>query len=246
LPHRRVGFGVAVLTSLVFAASVAAEQRVRVAILPIVIHSIGNDEYLRSGLGDMLASRIGRDPRLAVIQVADERARTTDPDAAREMARTAGADYVLYGSFTRFGEGASLDLQCASVLEARVGTREIFIQSGSLREIIPKLDPLAEKVVRYVAGTATSTAEPVSTVSTDGKAETPVDELRARVEALEKVIFAADAPVPPAREAEGGGEPLGPEGEVEGEGQGLDEVGDDGDGLEVEGMPPDRSAEDIR
>jgi TolB-like protein len=185
-----------VIGLLVAAAGVVAEERIRVAILPIVVYSLGNDEYLRLGLGNMLASRIGSDPRLVVVQLDRAELGTTDPEAAREAARSAGADYVLYGSFTRFGEGASLDLQCASVSEEGMTGREIFIQTGALREIIPSLGPLAEKVVRYVAGTAPAPAPTSPTASLDGADPSALEALQERVEALEEAVFPAELAMP--------------------------------------------------
>lgn len=228
-----------------FAGSVPAEEPIRIAILPIVVYSMDGAEYLRRGLGDMLASRIGRDPRLAVLPVADDGAATSDPDSARQTARALGADYVLYGSFTRFGEGASLDLQCASVLEEGVRTRELFVQSGTLGEIIPKLDPLAEKIVRYVAGTAPAAPEPVGPVERNGSAGATVEELRARVEALEKVVFEAERPPPRAQEEEAAEESFAAEGEAEEGGSGL-ELEPDGDLAEAEAGNADPSPRSVR
>ena len=128
-----------------------AEPRTELAILPIVVHTLEHKEYLESGLADMLASRMGRLPGLAVIRVQSEDRATTDLEAAKALGREAGAEYVLFGSFTQFGEGASLDLQCAPVAaEAEDASRSIFIQSGTLDEIIPHLDQVAEKVARHL------------------------------------------------------------------------------------------------
>lgn len=191
------------------------DERARIAILPIVVYSIGEDDYLQLGLGDMLASRIGRDGRLSVVQVREPEAATTDADAARDAAEAAGADFVLFGSFTRFGEGASLDLHCLPLAENGLGDREVFIQSGTLAEIIPKLDPLAEKIARYVSGTSGPRA---ASVEGNGTASPGLEELRSRVEALEREVFVGepgvgtDAPAAastggaPAAEATGAGE----------------------------------------
>ena len=88
-----------------------AEPRTELAILPIVVHTLEQKEYLEAGLADMLASRLGRVPGVGVIRVQGEGQATTDLEAAKAMGSGAGAEYVLFGSFTQFGEGASLDLQ---------------------------------------------------------------------------------------------------------------------------------------
>jgi TolB-like protein len=187
-----------------------AETRVKLAILPIVVHTLEQKDYLRAGLADMLASRLGRIPRVAVIRVQGEGEATTDTEAAKASARAAGAEYVLFGSFTQFGEGASLDLQCVSVSEeAEEGSRSIFIQSGTLGEIIPRLDQVAEKVGRYLAidGAATDSAPgglPAVSAGTPGDGDagsaemlqdalSELEALRGRVDALEQRIFSPPA-----------------------------------------------------
>lgn len=141
----------AACAAALLAGSSASAADARVAILPIVVHTHEEPGYLRAGLADMLASRLGRSPGLAVLRVDGEGAATSDAATAREAAREADADYVLFGSFTRFGQGASLDVRCLRVGSEDEGdARSIFIQSGTLGEVIPQLDGLAEKVSRYV------------------------------------------------------------------------------------------------
>lgn len=184
-----------------------AEPRTELAILPIVVHTLEQKAYLEAGLADMLASRMGRVPGLAVIRVPGEEQATTDLEAAKALGREAGAEYVLFGSFTQFGEGASLDLQCAAVSEEAEGpSRRMFIQSGSLGDIIPHLDRVAEKVGRHLLadGTATGGApESLPSVSAAAPGEggaisdqvlqdaiSELEALRGRVDALEQRVFA--------------------------------------------------------
>ena len=182
-----------------FASPAAAADGPRLLMLPIVVHSAEDPEYLRSGLSDMLASRF---ERLGVLELvrADEGGRgTSDPDKAMQLARKRGADFVLFGSFTRFGQGASLDVQCAPV--ARSGEpgvsdalREIFVHSGSIGDIIPDLDELAGKVSRYVRGENVATAAPAAFTGGGGagagsaEAAAEIEELSARVDALEATL----------------------------------------------------------
>jgi outer membrane protein insertion porin family len=177
----------------------AAESRRVVAVLPVIVHATDAREVLQAGVADMLASRLGRTPGVAVIRVPDPGAATTDLEDAQAVARSHGAEYVVFGSFTRFGEGASLDLRCAGVAETeRDAARSIFIQSGTVADIIPKLDALAEKVGRYVAsGTLPDVAAPAPAAG----AGAAVEALQQRVEALEKRVYgggeaASAEPVP--------------------------------------------------
>ncbi len=198
-----------------------AEPRTELAILPLVVHTLEQKAYLEAGLADMLASRLGRVPGVGVIRVQGEGQATTNLEAAKAMGSGAGAEYVLFGSFTQFGEGASLDLQLAPVSgEAEGVSRSIFIQSGTLGEIIPNLDQVAEKVGRHLLadGTAPGGLPPVSAAAPDDggaisdellqDAMSELESLRGRVDALEDRVFSLPAPSPPVDELQGGLEVL--------------------------------------
>jgi len=172
------------------AALARAEERRTVAILPVVVHALEQQAYLRDGLADMLASRLGQQPGIAVIRVDDPGRATSDPDEARAAAKAVGAQWVLFGSFTRFGEGASLDVQCIPVAApGNPEPRSIFVQSAQIAELIPRLDGLVERVAHHVLGTDASVSAP----SAD-RAE--LEELRRRVDALERRAAASVAATP--------------------------------------------------
>ncbi|MFP6655973.1 MAG: hypothetical protein VCB25_10110, partial [Myxococcota bacterium] len=113
---------------------------------------------------------------------------TTNLAKAVALGREAGADFVLYGSFTRFGQGASLDVQCSATEEKteRALLREIFVHSGSIGEIIPDLDELAGKVSRFARGEEISSTVPKSAAfAADGAG---AQDLIFRIEALEEAL----------------------------------------------------------
>jgi TolB-like protein len=195
--RRRSGsspFACALALALAVAAGARAEERRTVAILPVVVHALEDHAYLRDGLADMLASRLGQQPGIGVLRVDDPAQATTDVDVARATAKALGAQWVLFGSFTRFGDGASLDVRCVSVAApADSGPRSIFVQSGQLAELIPRLDGVAERVAAHVLGREHGAAAPEASRS-------ELDELRRRIEALERRPAApapAPAPAPP-------------------------------------------------
>jgi TolB-like protein len=169
-----------------------AEEPRTIAILPVVVHAREDQAYLREGLADMLASRLGRQPGIGVVRIADPARATSDANAAREAGRAAGAQWVLYGSFTRFGDGASLDMQCVPVaVDGEPGPRSIFVQSGALAELIPRLEGVAERVAAHVMGrdgAASNGAQPVAAERAE------LEELRRRVDALERRAGAPPAP----------------------------------------------------
>lgn len=201
----RAGLLTAVLVPLVALATVAsAEPPVRVVILPVVVHRAAMDSgFVSRGVADMLSARLEQVGGISVVRVENVEAATTDLDTARAAAGPLGGDYVLYGAFTQFGEGASLDIQCASLSEAAgrpEAARRVFIQSGTIGEIIPRLDALVEKIVVFlrddgaaVAANVPAPREASNGAASDADAEI-IRELRERVEALERAVYPAGPP----------------------------------------------------
>ncbi len=159
---RRLGrFQVCSLAILLAALPAHADERVRVALLPLVVHSAEGRDYLQQGLSDMLVARLARAERLAVVPIDDPKAATDDAAAARKTGLANGAEFVVYGSFTRFGEGASLELRCASVRDGKAEPRHIYVHANSMGELLPMLDGVAERTTYAVLGPAPD-APPVS------------------------------------------------------------------------------------
>jgi TolB-like protein len=181
-----------ICAAMVAGMAVPAEAKAdpKLLLLPIVVHSAEDPEYLRNGLADMLSARFSRIGALELLRPAESEAGTTNLAKALKLGREAGADFVLYGSFTRFGQGASLDVQCSATDQEtdRAPLREIFVHSGSIGEIIPDLDELAGKVSRFARGEELSSAAPKSSAFSSGGAAT--QDLMFRIEALEEALAA--------------------------------------------------------
>jgi len=186
-----VGLGLAIA-----ATPARADNLPKILLLPIVVHSSEDPEYLRNGLADMLNARFSRIGGLAILRPDDPERGTTKLDRALELGRKAGADFVLYGSFTRFGQGASLDVQCSPTDESktRAPLREIFVHSGSIGEIIPDLDELAGKVSRFAKGEDVSPVPPaaVGFAAVDPGTEDLILRIEALEAALTEILEAAD------------------------------------------------------
>lgn len=179
------------LLLLLTAAPSAAQAQVRVAVLPLQVNALEQHEYLQKGLSDMLTSRIGRVDGVSVLRVEDLKKATRKQDQARSTAKELGAEYVVYGSFTAFGGGASLDLICSSVADG--STKRGFVQAGNIGEIIPQLDGVAAKIARFAASGASAApavaaAPPGAAPASGGEADR-VRELESRIEALERAVF---------------------------------------------------------
>jgi TolB-like protein len=189
-----------------------ASAEPRVAILPVVVHSGAADpRYLSEGFSDMLAARLEQLGGMRVVREVDVRAATTRLPEAIERGKALEADYVVFGSFTQFGDGASLDVQCAPVRAPDAkAARTLFVQSGAIGEIIPKLDDLADKIAYFVLGDA----QGKSAIAGRSGGTSPIRDLLLRLEALEKAVYgkapaAARAPeaVPAEEPAPGEAEP---------------------------------------
>jgi len=178
------------LTVLVWAgaatpAGAQEAERLQIALIPVVVHTAEDPDYLRAGIEDMLVARLEQVGALEVVRVTDPSKATTRVAAAVETGREVGADFVLFGSFTRFGQGASLDMQAASTAEGASGEtlREIFVHSGSIGDVIPDLDELVGKVSRFAVA---DYVEPAAAAPAAARARPSVDKLRRRVDALER------------------------------------------------------------
>ena len=161
--------------------------------LPMVVHSAEPPEYLRQGLSDMIVSRLERIPELEVVRLDATKSATTNLAKAIEIARENKAEFVLFGSFTRFGTGASLDVQCAATAnkEGEEPLREIFVHSGSIGDVIPDLDDLVGKVARFVVADYSDRTKGTAAAGS-GAAGAPnaraIQQLEDRVGALEAAL----------------------------------------------------------
>ena len=184
----RIRQALATATALLAASAAHTESdaTVSIALIPIVVHSAEDPDYLRAGLSDMLVSRLEQAKLFRVIRLSDASRATTDLARALEEGREVGADFVLFGSFTRFGQGASLDMQAASTAEGETGQplREVFVHSGSIGDVIPDLDELVGKVSRFAV--ADYEGRSVSDEPSAQRTRPSVDKLRQRIEALER------------------------------------------------------------
>jgi hypothetical protein len=185
----------ACLGALLLAASASAQERTRIVILPIVVHSAAsNPSYVSRGITDMISSRLEQTGRVQVERVEDPSAATTVLGKALDQGKARGGDYLIFGAFTQFGEGASLDVHCLpldvkSEAEA-AAARRIFISSGAMGDIIPKLDEIVDRVAMYTKVGPTGNAPGAA------PSAAPPDVLRdlaRRLDALEKAVFKSGA-----------------------------------------------------
>jgi len=142
--------------SLIFALVIssigsAAEKQARVAILPFAVHAEKDLSFLRQGIVDMLSSRIAWEDKVVVVsreevqKVYPQVGGTLSEKEAREIGHAAGADYVLFGSLTAFGDSVSIDAKMTDVSGSRP-TLSLFNQSQNMNEVIPRINQFAEEI----------------------------------------------------------------------------------------------------
>ena len=95
------------------------------AVLPVVVHTATDEsDYLSKGLAQMLSARLEQAGGIDVALLGDP-SQATDRrgDGRRQCGYEVNADFVIFGSFTQFGNGASLDMRCARVAGTDSGRR---------------------------------------------------------------------------------------------------------------------------
>jgi TolB-like protein len=139
---------------LITATSGLCAQPQKVVIVPFFINSPQDLGFLQNGLFNMLFSRLS-DPgkvdvldRETVDKVMDQAQKTDkikgslNESKARIIGANMGADYILFGSLTHFGESVSLDASMVDITGEKE-TLTFFKQSNSMGDVIPMVNTFA-------------------------------------------------------------------------------------------------------
>ncbi|MBW1818499.1 MAG: VCBS repeat-containing protein, partial [Deltaproteobacteria bacterium] len=136
---------------LAVAPAVSAAPPVKVAILPFAMNAKQDLSYLRDGIVDMLTSRISWEGKVEVIekgrvkQVMGDYKGPLNMETASRFGRELGADHVLFGSVTIFGESVSLDATMAALTKDEPPVT-IFAQTQGMESVIPEVNRFARMV----------------------------------------------------------------------------------------------------
>jgi TolB-like protein len=154
---------VLIIPLLFTAAGSAAEIPKKVAILPFEINAPEDLSYLREGIMDMLASRISWEGKVEAIEeqlvksALAGREGAMNEAAAREVGTTLGADYVLFGSLTVFGESVSIDAKMIALKEERPPV-SVYAQTKGMGEVIPRINDFAQDINNKIFGRGSARA----------------------------------------------------------------------------------------
>ncbi len=139
-------------------ASYAAEPAsapIKVAILPFNMHTPAQLMYLQDGIRDMLASRLGWEGKVQVLDrtAVDQATRGMKSDISAEDAqrigRTLKADYVVYGSLTAIGQAISIDARMAP-LAGQGEPLSFSSQTKTLDDVVPQINQIAQEINQKV------------------------------------------------------------------------------------------------
>ncbi len=130
----------------------------RVAILPFVVNSQENLDYIRDGIYDILASRVTVEGRIVVIDrpvveqaLYELRPVRLDEATAQSLGMKLGADYVVLGSLTKIGDFISLDARMISVTEDKPPLTA-YTQHKGLDDVMVKIGDFAQDIGFKILG----------------------------------------------------------------------------------------------
>jgi TolB-like protein len=130
----------------------------KVAILPFMIHSQENLDYLREGIYDILTSRITVEERVVVIErsvveraLYEEKPTRLDEAAATKIGMRVGADYIVLGSLTKVGNYISLDARLISITEEKPPL-SVFTQHKGIDDVMVKIGDFAQDIGYKILG----------------------------------------------------------------------------------------------
>jgi hypothetical protein len=123
----------------------------------VSIHSPEDLTYIKEGLVDMLSSRVELTGRVEVLEkgavrkALEQVSGEMDSENARKLGQELGADFVVFGSLTKLGDSASLDLKVVEVKGEKPGV-PVFVQAKKMEEVIARVDDIARRVDEKVLG----------------------------------------------------------------------------------------------
>jgi TolB-like protein len=130
----------------------------KVAILPFMIYSQENLDYLREGIYDILTSRITVEGRTVVIErslveraLYEEKPTRLDEAAATKIGMRVGADYIVLGSITKIGDYISLDARMISLTEEKPPLTA-FTQHKGIDDVMVKIGDFAQDIGFKILG----------------------------------------------------------------------------------------------
>ena len=138
----------------------------KVAILPFMIYSQENLDYLREGIYGILTSRITVEERIVVMErsiveraLYEEKPTRLDEAAATKIGMRIGADYVVLGSITKVGDYISLDARLINITGEKPPL-SVFTQHKGIDDVMVKIGDFAQDIGYKILGRRTMVGRP--------------------------------------------------------------------------------------
>ncbi len=129
----------------------------KIAVLPFSMNTDRDLTFLQTGIMDMLNSRLAWKGKVQVIEkgtVRKEVAAVPAPlnkEKALKIGKALGADYVIMGSLTVFGDSVSIDAKILDVAKSNELVTA-FDQSKGMDGVIPTVNQFAEDINAKIMG----------------------------------------------------------------------------------------------
>ena len=138
----------------------------KVAILPFIIHSQENLDYLREGINDILTSRITVEGGILVIEKAlveqalyELKPTRLDDPTVMKIGKRIGADFIVLGSITKIHEYISLDARLVSMSEEKPPVT-VYAQQKGIDNVMVKINGFAQDIRLKILATSTVAGPP--------------------------------------------------------------------------------------
>ena len=144
-------FLVVSLVCLSYSAAFAAPQAARAVVLPFQINADKKLSNLTKDVPALVKSRLEAKGITVVSSKETDRliragnVTMLNEAEARNLARAAGADFAVFGSFTQLGDSFSLDVRTVDSTGSRAA-RPYFVQRDGMANLLPAVDDLAIKI----------------------------------------------------------------------------------------------------
>ncbi|MEN6638828.1 MAG: outer membrane protein assembly factor BamA [Smithella sp.] len=153
-----------VLFCLCFLTEARAEDLKKICILPFDVHASAESAALKESVYKSLLHEFQREKKLQMVAAGDFAQSTAvlSKDEAVAAGKALGADYVVMGSITQFGDTLNVDMQIIDIAQMKTlpavsvlgkGSAGYAVLAGDLKKEILDRTGLLEKIVRIdIAG----------------------------------------------------------------------------------------------
>ena len=165
-------------------------ESVRIIVFPFRISSLEDLNHLKGEIWDSLVSNLEENEKVSIVgksliasQLKETPIEIIDETFAREVAAKTGADFAVWGSFTKIGKAVSLDAEVLRIKGDKRPTR-IFIEDQGLAGLKSLIESLAGRIIPKV-----SPKDIIANVHIEGNVRIEEDTVRSQIRTKEGEEF---------------------------------------------------------